>query len=74
MNAAEIEAFVDAAAAAVGLTLDAAHRPGVLRYFALAASMAEQVAGEPLGPADEPAPVFVPVHPDDLVDGREQAP
>ena len=69
MNAAEIEAFVDAAAAAVGLTLDAAHRPGVLRYFALAATMAEQVTSEPLARDDEPAHVFVPIGQDDLADG-----
>ena len=40
-----------------------AHRPGVLRYYALAASMAELVMDAPLGLADEPAPVFVPVSP-----------
>jgi hypothetical protein len=68
MNAEEVEAFVDAAAVALGLTLDAAHRPGVLRYFALAASMAEQVTGEPLGSGDEPAYVFVPLGPEDLGD------
>ena len=68
MTAEEIEAYVDAAAAAVGLKLDAAHRPGVLRYFALAASMADQVTGEPLGSGDEPACVFVPLAPEDLAD------
>ena len=38
-------AYVDAAAAALGLKIAAAHRPGVLQYFALAAAMAELVNG-----------------------------
>ena len=59
----EIEAYVDAAAAALKLPLSAAHRPGVLHYFALAASMAELVAAQPLTIADEPAEVFVPISP-----------
>ena len=73
MNAEEIEALVDAAAAAVGLTLDAAHRPGVLRYFALAAAMAEQVASDPLGGGDEPAYAFMPLGPEDLADASGPA-
>jgi hypothetical protein len=56
-----IEAYVDAAAAALELPLAAAHRPGVLKYFALAASMAEKVNAHPLALTDEPAPIFVPV-------------
>lgn len=63
---ARIAAAVDAQAAILGLALDPAHRPGVLRYYALAASMAQQVFGLPLGPADEPAGVFVPIAPGDL--------
>ncbi len=59
----QVALAVDGAAAAIGLHLDAAHRPGVLRYYALAASMAELVMDGPLGLADEPAPVFVPVSP-----------
>ena len=43
MTPEAIEVYVDAAAAALELPLAAAHRPGVLRYFALAASMAELV-------------------------------
>jgi hypothetical protein len=69
----EIEAFVDAAAVAVGLTLDPAHRPGVQRYFALAAGMAEQVSREPLGSGDEPAYAFLPVGPEDLADASRPA-
>jgi hypothetical protein len=62
----EIEAYVDAAAAALALPLDPAHRPGVVHYFALAAAMAEQVGAEPLGLDDEPAAVFTAIGPDDL--------
>lgn len=57
------EAAVRATAAQLGLVITAAQMPGVLRFSALAAQMAEQVMGLPLGPADEPATVFVPVVP-----------
>jgi len=73
MNAEEIEAIVDAAAVALRLTLDAAHRPGVVLYFALAAAMAEQVMSEPLGTGDEPAYVFVPIGPGDPAEGLAPA-
>lgn len=63
MTADEVEACVDANAAALGLKIAPEHRPGVLHYFALAASMAELVNGHPIGLADEPAPVFTPVSP-----------
>ena len=63
MTPEQIEAYVDAAAAALQLPLSPAHRPGVLHYFALAASMAERVAAQPLGTTDEPAETFVPVSP-----------
>ena len=63
MNPPEIEAYVDAAAAALNLPLSAAHRPGVLHYFALAASMADLIAAHPLTIADEPAEAFVPISP-----------
>ena len=59
----QIAAAVDAQAAVLGLPLDPAHRPGVLHYYGLAAAMADQVFGLPLGLADEPAAVFVPVSP-----------
>jgi Protein of unknown function (DUF4089) len=65
MHPERIEAYVDAAAAALALPLDPAHRPGVLRYFALAAELAELVMAAPLGPLDEPAPVFAPIAPGD---------
>ena len=58
---AQIEALVDASAAALGLPIAPEHRPGVLRYFALAAAFAAQVDAVPLTPHDEPALSFVPV-------------
>ena len=63
MTPEEIEAYVDAAASALALPLAAAHRPGVLHYFTLAASFADAIAAHPLELSDEPAPVFTPVSP-----------
>ena len=63
MTPAQIEAYVDAAAAALQLPLSPAHRPGVLSYFALAAGMAELVGAHPLAITDEPAEAFVPIAP-----------
>jgi hypothetical protein len=63
MTPAQIEAYVDAAAAALQLPLSPAHRPGVLNYFALAAGMAELVGAHPLVIADDPAEAFVPIAP-----------
>ncbi|MDP3822284.1 MAG: DUF4089 domain-containing protein [Burkholderiales bacterium] len=63
MTPAQIEAYVDAAAAALQLPLSPEHRPGVLHYFALAAGMAELVAAQPLAITDDPAEAFVPVSP-----------
>ena len=63
MTPAQIEAYVDAAAAALNLPLSPQHRPGVLNYFALAAGMAELVAAQPLAITDDPAEAFVPVSP-----------
>ena len=61
MTPQQMETYVDAAAAALDLPLSAAHRPGVLQFFALAAGFAEQLQAVPLGAHDDPAPVFVPV-------------
>jgi len=69
MSPALIEAYVDAAAAALDLPLAPEHRPGVLRYFALAAEMAALVHGLPLSVHDEPAEAFVPIAPEDLEAG-----
>jgi hypothetical protein len=66
MTENEIATYVDAASAALQLPLAAEHRPGVLRYFALAAQMADLVNGAPLVLHDEPAEVFTPVGPEDL--------
>ena len=63
MTPAQIETYVDAAAAALKLPLAAEHRPGVLNYFALAASMAEVVGAHPLAITDDPAEAFVPISP-----------
>jgi allophanate hydrolase len=59
-----LAAYVDAAAARIGLPLQPAHRPGVVQYVGLAAGLAELVMGCPLGPHDDPAESFVPVSPD----------
>ncbi len=63
MTPAQLETYVDAAAAALQLPLAAEHRAGVLHYFALAASMAELVGAHPLGITDDPAEAFVPIAP-----------
>ena len=56
-------AYVDAAASAVGLAIDPAHRPAVIFHVQLAATMAAKLDGLPLGPEDESANVFRPVAP-----------
>ncbi|MES2186217.1 MAG: DUF4089 domain-containing protein [Pseudomonadota bacterium] len=58
-----MERYVDATAAALGLPLAPEHRPGVLGFFALAASMAALVEAVPLAPHDESAMRFDPVSP-----------
>jgi hypothetical protein len=63
MSPAALEAYVDAASAAIDLKLDASHRPGVLRYIALAAEMAAQVDAVDLAPHDEAAVHFSPIVP-----------
>lgn len=65
------EAYIDAAAATLGLHIAAEYRPAVIGYFKLAASMAETVMAVPLGVADESASVFIPVVP--LSDDEEDA-
>jgi hypothetical protein len=57
----DIEAYVDAAADAIGLPIAPEHRPGVLRYVELVAAMAPRVMDFELALADEAANVFVPV-------------
>ncbi|MFT3954270.1 MAG: DUF4089 domain-containing protein [Piscinibacter sp.] len=59
----QVEALVKASADAIGLPLAAEHRPGVIAFFTLAASLAERVMDQPLTPEDESGSVFVPVSP-----------
>ena len=66
MTPEEIETYVDAAAVLLALPIAPEHRPGVLHYFALAASYADSVNAHPLGVGDEPAGAFVPVSPGDV--------
>ena len=61
MTPTQTEAYVDAAAAALDLPLRPDHRPGALRFFALAAEMAAVVDAVPLGAHAEPAVTFLPV-------------
>ena len=61
MTPAQIEAYVDASAAALDLKLRPEHREGVLRYFQLAADMAALLDAATLDPHVEPAVSFVPV-------------
>ncbi len=57
-------AYIEAAAATLGLKITAEQRKGVAMYFALAAAMAETLEGLPLHAADESGNVFVPVVPE----------
>jgi hypothetical protein len=68
MQRRRIEAYIDAVAGALELPIAPEHREGVVRYFELAAQLAAVVATVPLGVADDPAPVFTPIGPDDLPD------
>jgi hypothetical protein len=56
----DIEPYVDAAAALVGLDLDPEHRPGVILNMERIAAMAALVMDFPLPDETEPAPVFHP--------------
>jgi hypothetical protein len=57
----DMEAWVDAQSALLGLTISAAQRPGVVRYMQLVAGMAPRVMDFELTPADESGNSFVPV-------------
>jgi hypothetical protein len=63
MSPEQIEAYVDASAAALDLRLQPGHRAGVLRYFGLAAEMAALLESVPLDAHVEPAVNFTPVAP-----------
>ena len=58
LHHADIESMVDANAAALGLTIDAEHRPGVLINFEHIANLAQTAMEFPLGEEVELAPVF----------------
>jgi hypothetical protein len=60
MDPAEANAYLDAAAALLGLSVAPEHRPGVLLNLERLAAMAQLLDGAPLGRDDEPAPVFRP--------------
>ena len=64
MSAEQIERLMNANAAALDLRIAIEHRPGVLAYLALAASMAALVQGLPLTVDDESGAVFMPVAPE----------
>ena len=59
----EHSAYIEAAAATLGLKIAADARAGVARYFELAAGMAELLQGLPLSAGDESGSVFTPVAP-----------
>ena len=61
MTPKQIEAYVDAAAAALDLRLRPDHRAGVLRYLALADEFAAIVEAVPLDPHHESSVHFSPV-------------
>ncbi len=57
---ADLEAYVDAAAALIGLPLAAEHRADVVLNLQCIAEMAALVMSFPLPDSCEPAPVFRP--------------
>jgi hypothetical protein len=63
MTPAQVDAYVQASAVALGLPLRPDHRPGVVRYFTIAAEFAAVVDAVPLEPQAEPAVHFTPVVP-----------
>jgi hypothetical protein len=56
----DTEAYVDAAAALIGLPIDPAYRPGVVVNLERIAQMGALVMEFPLPDEAEPAPVFRP--------------
>ena len=63
MTPAQIEAYVHASAVALGLPLSPECRPGVVRFFGIAAEFAAVVEAVALEPHAEPAVHFTPVEP-----------
>ena len=56
----DADAYLDAAASLLDLSIDPAHRPGVLLNLRRIAEMAALVMEFPLPDEVEPAPVFTP--------------
>ena len=56
----DLEAYLDAAAAAIGLAIAPEHRPGVILNLERIAALAGTVMSFPLPAEVEPAPVFRP--------------
>ena len=56
----DVEVYIDAAAALIGLPIDPEHRPGVILNLQRIAQMAALVAEFELPDEAEPAPVFRP--------------
>ena len=56
----DVDAYADAAAAAVELPIAPAHRPGVILNLERIAAMARLVLDFPIGDEIDPAPVFRP--------------
>ena len=56
----DVDAYVDAAAALVGLPIDPAHRPGIVLNLRRIADLAALVMEFPLPDDIEAAPVFAP--------------
>ncbi len=57
----DMTAYMDVQCQLLGLELAPEHRPGVLRYLQLVATMAPRVMDFELAPADEVGHLFVPV-------------
>lgn len=60
MTDEQMQLYLDAAAAIVGVPIPPDHRDGVLGYFRLAADLAAGLEAFDLPPDEEPAPVFRP--------------
>ena len=60
MGEDEIRAYVDAACAMHGFTLDAEERERAILQFARLAAIAAPLLEAPIGTHDEPAPVYRP--------------
>lgn len=59
MSPQTLDTWIELAAAQAGLILEPEWRDAVMRYYHLASTMAETLAGHPLPIEEEPAPVFV---------------